>query len=73
MHGRRATIITRLTGDGAAEALNRLAREQCKTKLLADINADMMVCEIEGWDQTAYLAELHALIAHFSPCPAVAS
>lgn len=44
--------MTRLTGDGAAEALNRLAREQCKTKLLA---------------------ELHALIAHFSPCPVVAS
>lgn len=65
--------MTRLTGDRAAEALNRLAREQCKTKLLADINADMMACEIEGWDQTAYLAELHALIAHFSPCPAVAS
>lgn len=40
--------MPRLTGDGAAEALQRLAREQCKTKLLA-------------------------LIAHFSPCPAVAS
>ena len=65
--------MPRLTGDGAAEALNRLAREQCKTKLLADINADMMACEIEGWDQSAYLAELHALIAHFSPCPVVAS
>ena len=65
--------MPRLTGDGAAEALNRLACEQCKTKLLADINADMMACEIECWDQTAYLAELHALIAHFSPCPVVAS
>lgn len=61
--------MPRLTGDGAAEALQRLAREQCKTKLLAD----MMVCEIEGWDQSAYLAELHALIARFSPCPVVAS
>lgn len=58
--------MPRLTGDGAAEALQRLAREQCKTKLLADINADMMVCEIEGWDQTAYLAELHG-----SPWPAL--
>lgn len=65
--------MPRLTGDGAAEALNRLAREQCKAMLLADINADMMVCDFEGWDQSAYLAELHALIAHFSPCPAVAS
>lgn len=65
--------MTRLTGDGAAEALQRLAREQTKVKLLADINADMMACELEGWDQTAYLTELHALIAHFSPCPTVAS
>lgn len=48
--------MPRLTGDGAAEALQRLAREQRKTKLLADINADMMVCDIEGWDQTAYRA-----------------
>ena len=64
--------MTRLTGDGAAEALNRLVRLR-ETRLLADINADMMLCEIEGWDQSAYLAELHALIAHFSPCPAVAS
>ena len=56
-----------------SEALNRLAREQAKLKLLADIHTDMVVCEIEGWDQSAYLAELHALIAHFSPCPVVAS
>lgn len=57
-----------LTGDGAPYALQRLAREQIKTKLLADIRTDLMICQLEGWDQTEYLAELHELIAHFHPC-----
>lgn len=57
-----------LTGDGASYALNRLAREQIKTKLLADIRTDLMICELEGWNRTEYLTELHHLIAHFHPC-----
>lgn len=57
-----------LTGDGAAYTLNRLAREQIKTKLLADIRTGTVNCELEGWDQLEYLAELHELIAHFHPC-----
>lgn len=57
-----------LTGDGASYALNRLAREQIKTKLLADIRTDLMICELEGWDRTEYLTELHQLITHFHPC-----
>lgn len=61
--------MTVLTGDGAPEALNRLAREQMKHKLLADIRTDLMVCDLEGWDQRAYLRDLHRLIAHFDPCP----
>lgn len=60
--------MIRLTGDGAAEALNRLAREQTKLKLLADIRTDLIVCELEGWDQQAYLRDLHQLIAGFDPC-----
>lgn len=60
--------MTRLTGEGAAQALNRLAREQTKTRLLADIHFDMTVCQVEGWDQIEYLRELHELIAHFDPC-----
>lgn len=51
-----------------SEALNRLAREQTKLKLLADIHTDMVVCEIEGWDHRAYLRDLHDLIAHHDPC-----
>lgn len=41
-----------------AIALNRLAREQMKQKLLADIAADMMVCEMEGLDHREYAGEL---------------
>lgn len=33
------------------KALNRLAREQIKLRLLADIRFDLAVCEIEGWDK----------------------
>lgn len=61
-------MSVKLTGNGAAYALQRLAREQIKTKLLADIQTDLMICRLEGWDQREYLAELHELIAHFHPC-----
>lgn len=44
------------------KALNRLAREQIKLRLLADIRFDLAVCEIEGWDKTEYLAELKEMI-----------
>lgn len=57
-----------LTGEGAPYALQRLAREQIKTKLLADIQTDIMICQLEGWDTTEYLNELHQLISHFHPC-----
>lgn len=33
------------------KALNRLAREQIKLRLLADIRFDLAVCEIEGWNK----------------------
>lgn len=42
--------------------LNRLAREQMKLRLLADIRTDLAVCEIEGISQTDYLDELIALL-----------
>ena len=57
-----------LIGDGAPAALNRLAREETKHRLLADIHMDMAICQLEGWDQLGYLKELHDLIAHFIPC-----
>lgn len=40
-------------------ALQRLAREQMKLRLLADIAADMQVCRLEGWDCREYIRDLH--------------
>lgn len=45
-----------------SKALNRLAREKMKLRLLNDIMVDMTVCEIENWDKTEYLEELRELI-----------
>lgn len=44
--------------DETAMALNRLAREQMKCRLLQDIRMDLAVCEIEGWNQAEYIDEL---------------
>lgn len=46
----------------ARKALNRLAREKMKYRLLADISLDLVICELEGWDKTEYLAELKEMI-----------
>lgn len=47
---------------GTRKALNRLAREQIKLRLLADIRSDLAVCEIEGWDKAEYLSEIKNMI-----------
>lgn len=57
-----------LKGDGAAYALHQLAREQMKQKLMKDIQFDVRVCGIEGWDYREYLRQLHEVIAYFDPC-----
>lgn len=46
----------------ARKALNRLAREKMKYRLLADISLDLAVCEIEGWNKLEYLNELKSMI-----------
>lgn len=46
----------------ARKALNRLAREKMKYRLLADISLDLVICELEGWDKLEYLAELKEMI-----------
>ena len=46
----------------ARKALNNLAREQIKLRLLADISLDLAVCEIEGWNKLEYLNELKSMI-----------
>ena len=50
-------MIGELTPEGR-KALNRLAREQAKEKLLRDVLFDLNVCKLEGWDAKEYLDEL---------------
>ena len=46
-------------------ALNTLAREQMKYKLIADIRTDIEVCKLEGIDYKEYLKELKEIIDEF--------
>ena len=46
-------------------ALNRLAREQMKLRLMQDIRIDITVCQQEGIDYKPYLKELKGLIDGF--------
>lgn len=46
-----------------AEKLNQLAREQMKLKLLADIQMDMEICKLEGWDVVGYLLDLNKILS----------
>ena len=46
-------------------ALNRLAREQLKLKLMFDIRADIEVCKLEGIGYRDYLLELKSIIDGF--------
>lgn len=41
-----------------AALVNRLAREQFKVKLLAEIAVDMQICLLEGTDPYEYVDEL---------------
>lgn len=62
-----------LTGADAPRALQQLAREQAKLRLLADIQFDLTVCEIEGWPASEYLRDLHQVIAAHHPCHLLSS
>ena len=54
-----------ITDTNCAPSLNRLAREQMKLKLMQDIRADLIICEIEGWDKMEYINELNELVNSF--------
>ncbi len=45
-----------------AKKLNELARHKQIVRLLADITADMTICELEGWDRMEYINMLKGLI-----------
>ena len=46
----------------ASKAMNQLAREQLKLKIMKDVAADLMICKIEGWDIKGYISDLKTLI-----------
>lgn len=50
---------------GISQKLNQLAREQMKLRLLKDIEADITVCKLEGWEYRDYLRELQGEIQRF--------
>lgn len=45
--------------------MNRLAREQCKERLLHEISFDLAVCEAESWDKREFIRELQELLNSF--------
>lgn len=45
--------------------MNRLAREQFKTKLYGELLFDMQVCALEHINPTEYLRELKEIIDYF--------
>ncbi len=47
------------------QALNKLAREQMKLRLLQDIRVDIEVCKLEGINYKDYLLELKDMIDGF--------
>ena len=45
-----------------SKTVNTLARLRFQKQLLKEIQFDLMVCEIEGWDKKEYINELKKLI-----------
>lgn len=45
--------------------VNKLARKRFQEKILLDIRADLMVCELEGWNKVEYIEELQDLLNSF--------
>lgn len=48
--------------DETRRALQVLAREELKLRVLQDVLIDISVCRLEGWDPTEFPRELVALI-----------
>ena len=44
------------------KTLNKVARHEMIHRLLADINCDLMICQLEEWNPREYIDELHQLI-----------
>lgn len=48
--------------DETRQALQVLAREELKLRVLQDVLIDISVCQLEGWDPREFARELVALI-----------
>jgi hypothetical protein len=48
--------------DETRRALQVLAREELKLRVLQDVLIDIQVCRLEGWDPREFARELVALI-----------
>lgn len=48
-----------------ARRVHELARLKFQEQLLKEIQFDMMVCKIEGWDQMEYIEQLQNLLNSF--------
>lgn len=44
------------------KALNKLAREQMKQRLLQDVLLDINICRLENWDIKEYVNEICELL-----------
>ena len=51
-------------GEQTEKALNNLARHQMIVRILNDIQMDMIVCEICGWDKMEYIRMLQEEIGN---------
>lgn len=43
-------------------AMQLVAREEMKMRIYADILADIMICDIKGWDKMEYIIELQDML-----------
>ena len=48
-----------------AKTVNELARKKFQEKLLQEVNFDLMVCQIEGWDKSEYIKQLQEILNSF--------
>lgn len=48
-----------------AKALQTLAREEMITRLLQDIQADIAICKLEGWDYRPYIRKIKSIMDEF--------
>lgn len=62
---KRETKIAENAPPEVRYAYQRLAREDTKRRLLADILVDMTICKMEHWDQMEYIRELQDLLNSF--------